>query len=69
MKRYKCIAFFTIVSLMLSGCLEKPVRDIDLPPMHSKIVLFCCIAPDLPVVVDLDVSTLYGYNRGIVKLV
>lgn len=61
MKTLKYIALLT-VAMLLNGCMEKALKDKELPTMRSRIVLYCCLVPDAPVVVEINVSKPYLYN-------
>lgn len=62
MKTLKYIALL-IVAMLLNGCMEKALKDKELPTMRSRIVLYCCLVPDAPVVAEINVSKPYLYNR------
>lgn len=62
MKTLKHIASLAIAALLLGGCMTKELKEDELPPMRSRIVLYCCIVPDAPVFVEVDVATPYLYN-------
>lgn len=63
MKRYNSLVFIPIVVLLISGCMEKQIRESEYPPLHNQMLIQCCIAPGEPVEVEAHVVKPYAYNR------
>lgn len=63
MKFLKYIALLAAVAVVLNGCMEKALKDKELPPMRRRLVVYCCLVPGAPIVAELDASTPKPYNH------